>query len=143
MKIAIVGASKLNDNEDRDVRQFIALMLKSRMDQSLTGDITVISGGARGVDTCAEEVAIGLGIKTHIFKPEVEQWLGEGCLIGYKDRNIQIAKECDVIYCFPVLTKDTPCYHHCQDHQVSGGCWTLKKVEEMGKETHLIPPINR
>jgi len=142
MRIGIVGASKLNDNEERDARQFIANMLKFRMDQSITKDIIVVSGGAEGVDTCAEEVAEGLGIKTRIFDPDIQKWdppNGD----GYKARNIQIAKFCDVIYCLPIAFRETKCYHCNLDHEVSGGCWTLKWAKEDGKETHLIPPINR
>lgn len=112
------------------------------MGQSMTGDIVVISGGASGVDTCAEEVADGLGLKTKIFRPEVHEWEPPKG-IGFKARNLQIVEACDVMYCLPVATRDTKCYHCDENHQKSGGCFTLKYAKKIGKETHLIPPIER
>ena len=121
-------------------------MLKLRMDQSLTGDIVVVSGGADGIDTIAEEMAKSKGLKIQIFEAEVQQWEDEGNHIGFKSRNIAIAEDCDIIYCLPseLRTKDMPdCYHCNLPHRKSGGCWTLRKAEKMGKEVYLIPPISR
>jgi len=68
MKVAIVGTSiDLTDDEERDVRQFIAMILKNRYSNS---DDIVITGGASGVDSLAFEVARGLFFKTKIYNPK-------------------------------------------------------------------------
>lgn len=131
-----------------------------------------------GVDIWAEEVANELNIQTEIFKPQVKQWndmivnnpwdekgwkdappteyhtaavpiLGKTRLMGYKSRNIEIAKACDVLYCItpwqcePTIVEDykwVGC-KHCKTtgHVSSGGCWTLRYVKDkLNKETHLI-----
>jgi len=121
-------------------------MLQQRIDQSITKDIVIISGGATGIDTIAEEIAKSKGLKPMIINPEVQQWEDKDCLMGFKTRNLKIAQECDVIYCLPsqLRTKDEPdCYHCNQPHRKSGGCYTLRKAEKMGKEVHLVEPIER
>jgi len=143
MRIAIVGASKLSENEERDAEQFINNMLDQRINQSLTGDITVVSGGAKGVDSIAERIAVQKGLKTRIFNPETPDWDDKNGKIGFRTRNIKIADDCDVLYCLPVAKRDTACYHCNANHQVGGGCWTLLQAKNRGKEVHLIPPIER
>ena len=142
MKIAIVGASKLTENEERDARQFCGLMMnqwKSEYD-----DLEIISGGAKGVDTIAIEVAEGLGISTHKIPPDVEEWNDVDDMIGYRSRNIKIAEECDKLYCLPANFRSESCYHCGTDeHERSGGCWTANRTRQMGKEVMVIPPTNR
>lgn len=141
-KIAIVGASKLTENEERDAEQFCGIMMNEWKAQY--GDkLLIISGGAKGVDTIAEDCAKQLDIKTVIFKPEVEQWENKGDLVGYKTRNIVIAESCDEIYCLPANLRDVKCYHCNENHQKSGGCFVLKQCKKLGKKWRLIPPINR
>jgi len=54
MKVAIVGTShSMNDNEVSDVRQLCFMILKD-FDPTQT---TIITGGAKGVDTTAQEIA--------------------------------------------------------------------------------------
>lgn len=142
MKVAIVGSSKLTENEERDVRQYFGIMLNKMLVEY--DDLTVISGGAKGVDTIAEEVAKQLNIKTRIFRPEVQQWDDVDVRKGFKTRNLEIAENCDILYCFPSTLRNMECYHcKSDDHQVSGGCWTALKTKEKGKEVRVIKPINR
>src|SRR6185437_6011565 len=102
-KIAFVGTSvNMTDNEERDIRQFVGLILNSRY----TGKEIIISGGAKGVDTIALEVAKSLGYETQVYKPDSETWQ------SYKKRNLQIAKDCDELHCFSVPVHKTKCYHH-------------------------------
>jgi len=137
MKIAIVGSSHLSETEGIDARKNSGLVLNSLIEEYGVDDITLISGGAKGVDTEAEDVAKQLGIKTIIHKPLEYKWEN-----GYKPRNLKIANECDVLYCFPTKVKTTPCYHcELKDHEVTGGCWTMKKAKELKKETHVVPLI--
>lgn len=132
MKVAIVGTSiDLLDDEERDVRQFIAMILKNRYSPS---DTTVISGGAKGVDLLAIEVAQGLGFKTKIYHPKKQSWN------FYKVRNLQIAKDCDELHCLSIPVRKVRCYHHeeKQEHEKTAGCWTMKKALELEKPCQLI-----
>ena len=56
----------------------------------------LVSGGASGVDTWAEEVAEEMALPFTVILPEVERWDG-GERIGFKQRNMQIAEMCDRI----------------------------------------------
>jgi len=137
MKIAIVGSSHLSETEEMDARKNSGLVLNQLIKEYGVNDITLISGGAKGVDTEAEDVAKQLGIKTIIHKPLEYKWEN-----GYKPRNLKIANECDILYCFPTKVKTTPCYHcELKDHEVTGGCWTMKHAKALNKETHIVPLI--
>jgi hypothetical protein len=115
MKVAIVGTTiNLSDNEDRDMRQYIALTLQRHS----TMNTIVMSGGAKGV----------------------EDWNDVDGKIGYKTRNLKLAKECDKLYCFSVPVRKTKCFHHKQpqNHEKTAGCWTANKVLEDNKPVELI-----
>jgi len=130
--------------------------------------VTLISGHCPkgGVDIWAEEIADFYKINKEIYKPDVNQWddirgrsedweFGKPrhpiIKKGYRSRNIQIAKACDVLYCIvpkvklsamlidTKLTRDNMCIH-CEKarHSTNGGCWTMKYARKLGKETHLI-----
>lgn len=109
-------------------------------------NLTIISGGCHlgGIDIWAEEIAKELNLPTCIYRPKVLSWqskVEKGVeLIGYKDRNLLIAKS-DIVVC--IVVKEYPenykglkfdyCYH-CQNkvdnpgqHIKSGGCWTARK----------------
>lgn len=136
-KVAIVGTSiDLLDGEERDVRQFIAMILKNRYSPS---DTIVISGGAKGVDSLAIEVAQGLGFKTKIYHPKLQRWN------FYKKRNLQIAKECDELHCLSIPVRKVRCFHHeePQEHEKTAGCWTMNKALELDKPCQLIVTSNR
>ena len=83
------------------------------------------------------EEAKRAGVSFYEFFPERQQWEG-----GYRERNLKIAKESDVLLCVTVKTmpdgrlKFCP---HCNttEHVGSGGCWTMKKAEERGKRVEL------
>lgn len=133
MKIAIVGSSHLTENEERTARQFSSMILNNHLKE---GSVILISGGAKGVDTQAEDVAKQLGIECKIFRPAEHNW------DGYKVRNLKIAQECDILYCLPTKLKIEPCYHcNTTDHERSGACWTLKQAKILRKKTFLIPLI--
>jgi len=119
----------LTENEERNMRQQIALILKR---YSL--DTIIISGGAKGVDTIAIEVAKEMGFQTETYKPEKEKWK------YYKKRNLQIANDCHELHCFSVTVHKKKCYHHNppQDHEKTAGCWTANKVMQMNKPCNLV-----
>jgi len=121
---------------------------------------------AGGVDIWSEIIAKELGVKTEIHAPEVNQWNDgvepdekpDGTILGYtlkgfRSRNIDIAKSCDVLYCIvPRIDRKLVCdvgaggwyresyCKHCgvYGHPSNGGCYTKKKAVEFGKETHLV-----
>ncbi len=143
MKIAIVGTSRLNEHMERDVQQYVNYILDQAKKEH-GHDLIVVSGGATGVDTIAEDMAKQKDIDTHIFKPEINEWEPEDGSIGFKARNLQIAEDCDELYCFPTYLFNTSCYHcPSEKHQAGGGCWTAKKAKEKGKEVKVIDPIIR
>jgi len=132
MKVAILGTTtNLSKNEQKVMKQEISLVLKK-----YPTDTIIISGGAKGVDAMAIEVAKDIGFKTQEYKPEKEQWE------YYKKRNLQIANDCDELYCFSVSVsqKKYYCYHHNppQKHKKTAGCWTLEKAAQMIKPCTLI-----
>lgn len=136
MKVAIVGTTtNLSENEERDMRQHILLILKR-----YSPDTIIISGGAKGVDTIALEIAKGLGFKIKAYNPEIEEWVPSNGKIGYKKRNLQIANDCDELYCFSVPVRKKKCYHHetLQEHEKTAGCWTARKALQMKKPSQLI-----
>jgi hypothetical protein len=130
MKIAIVGTTaNLSENEEKDMKQYISLVLKK---YSL--DTIIISGGAKGVDTLALEIAKTLGFKTQVYNPQKQKWQ------YYKKRNLEIASDCDELHCFAVPVRKTKCYHHDtpQKHEKTAGCWTGSKVMQMDKPCQLV-----
>lgn len=130
MKVAILGTTaNLTENEERAMKQEIELVLKK-----YPLDAIIISGGAKGVDTLSLEIAKKLGFKTQEYSPEKNEWK------YYKKRNLQIAKDCDELYCFSVSVRKVKCYHHNppQKHEKTAGCWTLDKAKQMNKTCLLV-----
>lgn len=146
MIIGIVGA---------EGAKFTALGEKRAKDviESLVLDpmVTNISSGhchLGGVDIWAEQLGEQEGYEDMlIFPPKDHNWN-----TGYKPRNMQIVRASDKVYCI-VVDKLPPdfngmtfkeCYH-CRkagwpptNHVKSGGCWTMHKAIEMGRQGELI-----
>lgn len=140
MKIAIVGTSHaMTENEERDVQQYVAMILK---DFSPKTNI-IISGGAKGVDSIAIEVARSMEFPTVTYHPEIQEWEPKNGK-GYKDRNLQIAIDCDQLYCISIPTHEIACYHHKNiehkliPHEKTAGCWTMNKAIELEKMCRLL-----
>ena len=136
MHIAIVGTShSLSENEEQDIRQLITSILKD-YDPIET---TVITGGAKGVDSIAQEIALGL---MFAVKPIFPKGFGTKANLA---RNLEIAKECDKLFCISVPVHHQKCYHHDphQDHEKTAGCWTLKKTSELNKPCKLLVILPR
>ncbi len=130
MKVAIVGTTaNLTIDELQVMKQEITIVLKK-----YPIDTIIISGGAKGVDSIALEVAKDIGFKTIPYKPEKENWE------FYKKRNLQIANDCDELYCFSVGVRKVKCYHHNppQNHEKTAGCWTLEQAAQLIKPCTLI-----
>ena len=70
---------------------------------------------------------------------------------GYRSRNIDMAKTCDVLYCIVPFDNSKYCIHHewtekdkegniihYLPHPKNGGCWTLEYAKKLGKEVYLV-----
>jgi hypothetical protein len=120
----------MTENEERDVRQFVAMILKD-YDPLTT---TIVSGGAKGVDSTAQEIAL---LQRFAVKPIFPMGIGTKANLA---RNLEIAEECDQLFCITIPVHDKKCYHHKppQDHQKTAGCWTMNKALEMNKPCRLL-----
>lgn len=141
MKVGIVGheAAKFTPENEVAAKKIIRELLSD------LGD-TLVSGACHlgGIDVWAEEIADYLGNTTLIFPPKEHNWTN-----GYKPRNIEIAKNSDIVHCLVVRSlpptyrgmRFATCYH-CKstDHVKSGGCWTMKYAQGLGKKgvLHVI-----
>ena len=84
MKVAVVGSRNFNDID----------LIVDTLGQYKIGEI--ISGGAAGADSLAEDFADAAGIKKTIFKANWEKY---GRSAGYI-RNIDIISNCDICIAF-------------------------------------------
>jgi len=131
MKVAIVGTShNMTENEERDVKQLVIMILKD-YDPLTT---TIISGGAKGVDSIAQEIAL---LQHFAVKPIFPMGIGTKANLS---RNLEIATECDELFCISIPVHDKKCYHHkpSQEHQKTAGCWTMNKALDMNKKCRLL-----
>ena len=85
MKVAIVGSRSIND------QMFVEYLFRCFI--YIFGKPTkIISGGARGIDTFAEDFAHTFNINLQVFKPD---WAKYGKKAGFI-RNEDIIKNCDI-----------------------------------------------
>lgn len=117
MKIGIVGS-----------RSFPQAELVEWFVSELPGGVTVVSGGARGVDSVAEEAARKRGLPVEVYRPDVA-----GCTARheftqrYYARNQRIVDASDLVVAF--TEKD------------SGGTWhTIKQAKKAGVPIKIIRP---
>lgn len=93
---------------------------------------------AGGVDIYAEEKAIRNGYPTEIYAPEVNEWGNRDGKIGFRARNIKIARASDLL--FVVTPRSTTQCKHCKvvGHMSSGACWTAQFAKNLGKRVLWI-----
>lgn len=156
MNIGIIGhgSEKFTERTSFLARQCIRQIIQlAQMD----GPVTVVSGHSPmgGIDIWCEEIGKELGAELLIFPPEKHEWNPiDG--IGFKQRNIQIAKASDIVHViavkdyppdFPSKLKFKSCYHclphkdaNVPPHVKGGACWTAWLAKKMGKEAvwHII-----
>jgi len=60
-------------------------------------------------------------------------------IIDWKEANLQLVEECDILFSITTKIKNKQC-HHCLDHthEATGACYPLKLAKQMGKQTKLI-----
>lgn len=136
LKLGIVGNSgnKFTPETALVTKILIEIEIKQRQPS------LIISGHCPlgGVDIWAEEIANSLHIPTLIHAPKSNQWSVPG---GYRDRNLSIARDSDLVLCFVVshyytgypYKKYKSCYHcgkRNPPHVKSGGCYTAWRCKE-------------
>jgi len=117
MRVAIVGS-----------RSFPQLKLVEWFVRDLPRGVTIVSGGARGVDAAAEQYAKAYGLDVVVHRPNLE-----GCserhefTKRYYERNQAIVNDADLVVAF--TEKDR------------GGTWdTIKRAHKAGKAIKVIRP---
>lgn len=134
MNVGIVGheAAKFTVDSEVQAKAIIRHLLNQ------TGAV-LVSGGCHlgGIDIWAEEEADRLGLRKVIHKPKKLTWAD-----GFRPRNEAIARDADVMHCVVVRTLPKSytgmrfdyCYHcKTSEHVKSGGCWTAKLAQRLGK----------
>lgn len=82
MKIAVIGSRNLHINN-----------LEHYLPENTT---EIVSGGARGIDSCAKQYALENGLKLTEFIPDYKTYGKRAPLV----RNLQIINYADIIYAF-------------------------------------------
>lgn len=85
------------------------------------GTTEIISGGAKGVDTCAKEYAIAHNIKLTEFLPEYKKYGRNAPLL----RNISIIERADVVLAF-------------WDGKSRGTKFVIERCYDIGKRIYII-----
>ncbi len=110
MKVAVIGSRSLTIDD-----------LGKYLPENTT---EIISGGARGVDTCARNYAVAHNIKLTEFLPEYEKYGRSAPL----KRNITIIENADLVLAF-------------WDRRSRGTWFVINKCREMGKEVKIKIPL--
>lgn len=145
MRVGIVGHEKAKFTKATEARA------REIIREILRGATLGVSGRSPlgGIDVWAEEEAFILGVEFKAFPPTTRQWDGPG---GFKERNLQIAENSDIVHCI-VVEKLPPnfkgrrfefCYHclppdgpGCKEpHAKSGGCFTALRCA--ARQWHIV-----
>ncbi len=118
VRLAIVGTRVLACPGDQDRARTRAAAAIRRLSPAV-----VISGGADGTDTLAEQAAVELGYSEaagtlRIFRPRVRRFHGPG---GYRERDEQIAQACTHLLRIA-----------CRQATTYGSGWTADRAEGLG-----------
>ena len=95
MRIGIVG-SRNYENTDNVYIELTNILTDYVLPYHKREDITIVSGGAIGVDTIAEQYAERWKLKTDIYKPDYETYNKAAPII----RNTDIVDNSDLIIAF-------------------------------------------
>lgn len=107
MKVAIIGSRKLN--------------VENLQDYLPEGTDEIVSGGARGIDTCARNYALKNDLKLTEFRPEYNKY-GRGAPLR---RNETIVNYADMVLAF-------------WDGESKGTKFVINYCEKVGKECKIF-----
>ena len=107
MKVAIIGSRGIN--------------IDNLGDYLPEGTDEIVSGGAKGVDTCAREYANTHGIKLTEFLPQYKLY-GRGAPLK---RNLQIIEYADTVLAF-------------WDGESKGTAYVIENCKKLSKEVRVI-----
>ena len=107
MKVAIIGSRGIN--------------MDNLGDYLPEGTDEIVSGGAKGVDTCAREYANNHGIKLTEFLPQYKLY-GRGAPLK---RNLQIIEYADTVLAF-------------WDGESKGTAYVIENCKKLSKEVRVI-----
>lgn len=124
MKIAIVGTSNLTEDEKLKVIYNIETILARNPDSM------IITGDADGVDKLVRTITPKN--KLTVEKSYWNSW------DYFKERNIRIVLQSDLVYSITTKVKKERCYHCNKDHERTGGCWTMHRAINFGKKGEVI-----
>lgn len=122
MRVGIVGSRSWKDRSA--VERYV---------RSLPDDTVVVSGGARGPDTWAEEAALARGLpRPEIYPPRPEAIKAMGYGGACFARNTVIAERSERVVAF--VDSESP---------TQGAMDTVRKARGMGKKTTVFYPDGR
>ena len=90
MKVAIIGSRTFNDFD------LLSKTVKEYCRRSNISIEIIVSGGAKGADTLAEQFAKEIDKQTKIFYPDWEKFGRNACSL----RNTQIVEFSDIVFAF-------------------------------------------
>jgi hypothetical protein len=117
--LAVVGSTKFAVPNGLHVARLVILE-----EVSTNRPDAIVSGGAEGVDTLAEEIAHAHNIRFIGRPAKVRRWEGAG---GFRERNLQIANTCT--RALRVV---------CAYSKTYGSGWTVDRAAEMGKPVRRV-----
>ncbi|MCH5193795.1 MAG: DUF2493 domain-containing protein [Oscillospiraceae bacterium] len=106
MRVAVIGSRGLAVN---DLGKYLP-----------EGTTEIVSGGAKGIDTCAKEYALAHNIKLTEFLPEYEKY-SKGAPLK---RNLQIIEYADIVLAF-------------WDGKSKGTTFVINNCKKMGVEVRV------
>jgi hypothetical protein len=130
MNVGILGIrGKYLSNEERDKAMQTIVKLTEKFDNPKL--LTVHSPNG-GINALVEMYAQINQINHQYYDYGVS-------LYDWKEANLQLAEDCDVLFSISTKIKNKKC-HHCLDHthEATGACYPLKLAKQMGKKTKVI-----
>lgn len=116
MKVAVIGSRNINN----------VGLINQKLDQihSLNNIITIVSGGAKGVDSIAEKWAIDNKIPTEIYKPDYNLY-NKNPKVAPLERNKTIVNNSDIVIAF-------------WDGKSKGSKFTIDYANKQNKKVEII-----